>query len=432
VSFGPRYETIAEIGSGGMASVWVGRVVGAGDQLVALKRAHPHVKTDERAAEAMMREAELAARVRHPNVVGVHAVDEVGGDLVIVLDYVEGATLRLLWQRLEEQRVVRPREMIRILLDIAAGLDAAHRAGLIHRDVSPSNILVGSDGVARLSDFGIAKAQFSDGEQTKTGILKGKLAYMAPEYLMYQRIDALSDMFSFGVIGWEALTGHRLFKGDSDLETLAKIADADVRAISSERPELRAFDGIFLRALAKQPEDRFASLDELAGELEVLARGYDLIASHAEVAALVEHLAGPELSERRRLLRSDVETMYGSNHIPQAEPSGDLPTQIHTGRASGPPQQMAPQQIMLVPAPRAPTVRIRTRKNERAEVEARREKLALVGALMLLALALGWMWTQLNKENPPVHIPPVFDAGSSPAMPMPMPAPTQRGNRPRR
>jgi serine/threonine-protein kinase len=442
VNWSSRYETIAEIGSGGMASVWVGRIRGGGDQLVALKRAHSHVKADNKAYEAMIREANLAARVRHPNVVGVLDVDQVDGDLVIVLDYVEGCTLRLLSNRLEEQRVLRPREIVRILLDIAAGLHAAHQVGLIHRDISPSNILIGSDGVARLADFGIAKAQFegSEGERTATGILKGKLAYMAPEYLMYQRVDASSDLFSFAVCAWESLTGRRLFKGDSDLETLAKIADADVRPISKEVPELGAFDPPLARALSKMPEDRHASVEEFGYELETIARKYDLLASHHEVSALIELIAEPELRERRMLVQVEQQTIARVSAplvVPVAEISGDLPTQVHTSRRAH-----------LSPPPPAPPP---TRRNTHAEVEARREKLALVGALMLLALALGWMWTQLNNQDRPTPIPKAArsttwqDAAASPAVPtadaavrpMPTPSPpfgtpSDRGNTPRR
>ena len=446
MNWSSRYETIAEIGSGGMATVWVGRVRGGGDHLVALKRAHPHVKADAKAYEAMIREANLAARVRHPNVVGVLDVDQVDGDLVIVLDYVEGCTLRLLSNRLEEQRVLRPREMIRILLDIAAGLHAAHQVGLIHRDISPSNILVGSDGISRLADFGIAKAQFegSEGERTATGILKGKLAYMAPEYLMYQRVDASSDLFSFAVVAWESLTGRRLFKGDSDLETLAKIAEADIRPISKEVRELAGFDHAFTRALSKMPEDRHASVEEFAYELESIARNYDLVASHHDVAGLIELIAAPELRERRQLLQQqDAQTTVARVSVPPNRvstppvsrppappPSGDLPTQVQTTR-------------------NAPTMQAtsRARRNTRTENEATREKLTLVGALMLLALALGWMWTQLTNQDKPRIIPRGADAGTSPAVigpldaavrpattpsPLPFDAGGERGNTPRR
>ena len=439
-----------------MATVWVGRVRDGSEQLVALKRAHPHVKADQKAYDAMIREANLAARVRHPNVVGVLDVDQVDGDLVIVLDYVEGCTLRLLSNRLEEQRVLRPREMIRVLLDIAAGLHAAHQVGLIHRDISPSNILIGSDGVARLADFGIAKAQFegSEGERTATGILKGKLAYMAPEYLMYQRVDASSDLFSFAVVAWESLTGRRLFKGDSDLETLAKIADAEIRPISKEVRELAAFDRMFARALAKIPEDRHASVEEFAYELESIARGYDLVASHRDVSALVELIAAPELGERRRLLEPDTQTTVARvsrtsvppvsrppASVPQPEPSGDLPTQIHTSRHA--PSGDLPTQIHT--SRHAPTMQVAraTHRNTRAEIEARREKLALVGALMLLALALGWMWTQLNnapnarpipRAYPEAGVSPTVDAAVRPVTTQ-VPfsgSPGERGNTPRR
>lgn len=419
MNWSSRYETIAEIGSGGMASVWVGRVRDGSEQLVALKRAHAHVKADPKAYESMIREANLAARVRHPNVVGVHAVDEVDGDLVIVLDYVEGITMRLLSSRLEEQRVIRPREMIRILLDIASGLHAAHRVGLVHRDISPSNILIGSDGVARLADFGIAKAQFEGegGERTATGILKGKLAYMAPEYLMYQRVDASSDLFSFAVCVWESLTGRRLFKGDSDLETLAKIAEADIRPLAKEVPELAQFDPPLARALSKMPEDRHASVEEFAYELESIARSYDLVASHHEVSALIELIAEPELRERRMLVQVEMQTTMARVSappvVPIAEISGDLPTQVHTSRRA-PTVQVQAARSSIPSHP--PTQR---RGNTRAEVEARREKLALVGALMLLALALGWMWTQLNNQERRVGEQPIVravwaDAGVNP------------------
>ncbi|MBX3234183.1 MAG: serine/threonine protein kinase [Labilithrix sp.] len=458
-----RYETIAEIGTGGMASVFLGRARG-GDELVALKRAHPHIKRDPKAAESMLREANLAARVRHPNVVNVLDVDEDQGDLVIVLDYVEGCTLRTLFTRLERSGEWRPREMLRIVLDVAAGLEAAHRIGLIHRDVSPSNVLVGSDGIARLADFGLAKAQFesSDGERTATGILKGKLAYMAPEYIMYQRVDAASDLFSYAVVAWESLAGSRLFKGHSDIETLALIADANTLPLSSARRELRALDPIFTRALAKQPEDRFFSVAEMAAELEHIGRGYDLLASREEVADLVERVAEPEISERRRLARAEAPTMHHGAlplppgmDVPDPEPSGDLPTQVHSARRvslpppsyppasrtsrppphpSHPPSHPPPQPSRSAPPP---TARARSRRNEQAEREANREHLALIGALLLLLLALVWMWSTMarDKARPPaVMQPAALDGGTSPAIApvMPTTTPSQRGNTPRR
>ena len=413
-----RFETIASIGTGGMAEVFVGRIRDHGAQLVAIKRAHAHIKQDKRAVDAMIREAQLASRVRHPNVVGVLGVDDIDGDIILVLDYVEGCTLRMLSDRLKSAREFHPREMIRILLDVAAGLHAAHLTGLVHRDVSPSNMLVGSDGISRLADFGIAKAELDGGagERTSTGILKGKLAYMAPEYILAQSADASSDLFSFAVTAWETLAGARLFYGNSDIETLANIADAKIRPLSSERPDLGMLDGVFQRALARRPEHRHASVEEMASELEVLARGYDLVASHDEVAQLVERAAAPELQERRRILRSDQETMYGppsARPIPKAPPSEpDPPTQMYV---------TARRQAFVAPTARRSSVRpgpsTRPPRNERErEIEARREKLALVGALMLLALALGWMWTQLRNDVPiPIHQ-PIIDAGTSPAM----------------
>ncbi|MBX3219378.1 MAG: serine/threonine protein kinase [Labilithrix sp.] len=308
-----KYETLAVIGQGGMATVALGRVRGAAGftRLVAIKRAHVHLG-DETAS--MQREAALVSRLHHPNVVRVLDVVEEGSELVLLLDYVEGGSLADLVQRAADvglEARTRMRAFVRIVVDVAAGLDAAHRAtddegrmlGLVHRDVSPSNVLVGTDGVARLTDFGIAKALETSRDRTETGHLKGKIAYMAPEYVESQLADAYGDQFALGVVAWEALAGTRLFRGPTEIETLKRVVAARVPSLAEIRPELAPIDPVIARALARLSDERHASAQDFGAALEAAARKADLVASHVEVARLVETLLGDELERRRAAAR---------------------------------------------------------------------------------------------------------------------------------
>lgn len=332
-----KYETLVKIGTGGMATVYVGRARGAlgFSRLVAIKRAHPHVVDDRELRAAMRREAALVAHVHHPNVARVLDVDDSSGELELVLDYVEGCTLvDLLRTTTLAKGTPDVRAMLRIVLDAAAGLEAAHRArgedgrllGLVHRDVSPQNVLVGLDGIARLTDFGIAAARDREGDATATGVLKGKLGYMAPEYVEHYRADARSDAFSLGVVVWEALAGKRLFKAPTEIETLKKVLRAVVPPLGDERPELAPLDALLARALSRRPADRFASVADFAAELEAVARRSDLVGSHAEVGACVEAAVGDELRERR--LRIAEASAGGMPSTPQAmaTPGADRPS----------------------------------------------------------------------------------------------------------
>lgn len=390
MSAASRYEALLPIGTGGMATVFVGRARGAEgrSRLVALKRAHAHVRDDEALVESMKLEARLASRLHHANVVSVLDVEENEDELVLVLDYVEGCTLRTLMSKLEKLGERRPRETIRIILDIAAGLHAAHQAtdeagrllGLVHRDVSPSNVLVGSDGVSRLSDFGIAKALFEGSDRTETGVLKGKSSYMAPEYVLHQHANAASDLFSLAVVAWEALADARLFKGATELETLTRVARADIRPLSSERPELSALDLVLAKALSRLPSERHKSVEHFALELEAVARANDLVASHAEVSALVERVAKSELQERRRVLLDDVETVVGS--IPAVL--------VHRDSAA----------VTVMPRQEMPQASARHERGApvlRPHRSRRKDMLALAAVFTLLTLALVAMALRLRK-----------------------------------
>jgi eukaryotic-like serine/threonine-protein kinase len=316
-----RYELVARIAAGGMATVYVGRHRGAAGfwRLCAIKRAHPHLVEDGELRRSLVAEARLASRIQHPNVVSVSDVEELEGELLLVMDYVEGATLtELLRHAADAGRRISPRCVVRIVLDACAGLGAAHGLagddgaplGLVHRDVSPQNVLVGSDGRARILDFGIAKVDdAAEGTaRTATGLLKGKVGYMSPEYLQGRSVDARSDLFALGAVLWEALAGERLFRGDNHLETMMQVRNAPAPPASRVAPGLGdALDAVLARALEKSPARRYPSTAELAAALESAARKAELLGTHAEVAAEVEALAGAALARRRAVVRERLE-----------------------------------------------------------------------------------------------------------------------------
>ena len=304
------YELIAKIASGGMASVHLARRRGAAgfSRIVAVKLPHEWVLDDPTLAASLEREAFAASRLHHANVVSVLDVSEIDKKLAIVMEYVDGVSMSALMAPYRRELSINARCGLRILLDACAGLQAAHDVtddhgqamAIIHRDVSPQNILVGRDGTARLTDFGIAKVRAQGGEATHSGVVKGKLAYVAPEYLAGGEPLVASDQFSLAVVAWEMLTGRRLFKGATDAETVLRVSKASVEKPSSVNPQAAPFDEILLRALARDPARRFPSIRAMAAELSGAAG--DQIASHVEVAALVEDVAGDTLSERRKLL----------------------------------------------------------------------------------------------------------------------------------
>ncbi len=302
-----RYAVFDEIASGGMATVHVGRLLGpAGfSRTVAVKRLYPHLARDPHFASRFLEEARLAARVRHPNVVSIIDVVEHEGEVALIMDFVLGDSLSALLGALASRGLAVPVPIASgILVPILQGLHAAHETraddgtllGLVHRDVSPQNIVVGADGVARVLDFGIAKAAAHAPDGTQEGLLKGKLGYLAPEQLQGLEIDRRVDVFSAGVVLWEMLTGTRLFKCATVEETIRKILDHPIVPPSLSSPDVpTALDTVTLQALARDREVRFATASEMAFELERSASP----ASAAQVAAWLESVAGAKVEALR-------------------------------------------------------------------------------------------------------------------------------------
>ena len=307
---GVRHELLCKIASGGAASVYVARVLGTRglEDLVALKRPHAHLLEVPGFRDAFFAEGRIASRIRHPNVVAVHEVAPDGDSVRLVMDYVDGASLAA---ARAGQPVPAP-IALRLLLDAAAGLHAAHEATgedgaplrIIHRDVSPQNLLVGTDGVCRITDFGIAKCLAENTAETTQGLVKGKVAYMAPEQVRAEPLDRRADVFALGVVAWELLAGARLFRGGTDAETIRKVLELDPEPPSRIEPSAPpALDAVVLRALAKERDVRHATAEELAAEL----RAAIAPASHADVARWLVARAGPELERRRaELARADA------------------------------------------------------------------------------------------------------------------------------
>lgn len=293
-----------------MGGVYVGRLRGVlgFEQLVAIKRPHAHLMDSPSVKRSLMAEARLASLIRHANVVGVRDVEATDDSILLVMDYVEGASLlELVASAEDEDRSEMIRAGLRIVLDVCAGLQAVHdltdpqgaALGLVHRDVSPHNMLVGLDGVGRIADFGIAKSLNGGDASTREGTIKGKVAYMAPEYVQ-GHVDQRCDVFSIGVVLWELLAGRRLFAAEGDAQTLHRVLTEPVPVVSTVAPDLgTALDDVVARALERQPDARFARAADLMNALEAAIAGSRFVATHRDVARFVQSKVGEALAERR-------------------------------------------------------------------------------------------------------------------------------------
>ena len=313
------YELLVELASGGMATVYLARKAQSSDApLVALKRPHRHLATDKAFLSMLVDEARLASSITDDHVVKVRELGFESGEPFIVMDYVEGASLSDVRKELSALgRAIDPRFAVKMALDAIAGLQAAHilhddkgrHLGIVHRDVSPHNVLIGCDGSARLTDFGIAKA--ADRVQTtRTHEVKGKLAYLAPERIDKRRMcTPQSDVFSMAVVLWECIAGRRLFRGDEAIETLQEVVSAPIPSLRRIGvPITQALDDAILRGLARDLDERYKSAAEFSDALQHAAGGREHIASPAEVAMLVEALFGERLRVRHAGIREALAT----------------------------------------------------------------------------------------------------------------------------
>ena len=300
---GARYEKLAAIASGGMATVHLGRATGIGgfERFVAIKEMHPHIASEHEFVKMFLDEARLAARIHHPNVVATLDVTEEEGALALVMEFVEGPTLQQILRYASKNNVRIPLDVeLRILVDMLAGLNAAHELkdadgnflNLVHRDVSPQNILVGSEGTTKITDFGVARAE-SRLSSTRTGSVKGKVPYMSPEQIRSKPIDRRTDIYAAGVVFWEMLTSKRLVQADSEVGMIYQVterATVSPRQAREDVPEPIA--RVCERALAKHPEDRFATAADFAEAVEDAAKESGIsIASSRAVSAYVRGLA---------------------------------------------------------------------------------------------------------------------------------------------
>ncbi|MFS8065792.1 MAG: protein kinase domain-containing protein, partial [Byssovorax sp.] len=304
-----RYRVVDEIGVGGMASVHLARMDGPGgfQKWVAIKRIHPHLVEDDQFVDMFLDEARIAAGINHANVAQVFDLGKDDNTYWIAMEYLHGEPLREVMRRAEERHMrIKPDLAARICADAADGLHAAHELrgksgqllGLVHRDVTPHNLFLTYEGYTKVVDFGIAKVA-DRLSSTRAGTLKGKLAYMSPEQVRGAEVDRTTDIFALGVVLWELTTNQRLFRMDTDLDTLEKVQACVVPPPSTIMPgyppELEA---CVMKALSKRKQDRFATAREFSRALQAFLMRSGSFCGPEEVSTFVREVFADRIQKR--------------------------------------------------------------------------------------------------------------------------------------
>jgi serine/threonine protein kinase len=412
-----KFQLLKKLAAGGMGQVFLARADGAQgfEKMLVIKRILPHLVEDDEFIQMFFDEARLTARLNHPNIVQIFELGEVGGSHYLAMEYVAGEDLR----RMEREATGRGRPLplgaaCRIVSDAAAGLDYAHKArdaqgqplGIIHRDVSPQNILVGFDGGVKLIDFGVARAA-GRASQTATGILKGKYAYMSPEQVDGLEIDHRSDIFALGVVFWEVLTGKRLFKGDSDVQTMRLVRECSVPPPSRVNAAVPgALDPLVAVALARDAARRYPDAAAFRMAIEDFVVAQRLAASSAHLVAFLKDL-------------------YGSRIDRESQPDGfdviaptDVLDEIHTP-SSGPPS------TRTAPEAAPPPVHTGSLGTPTTPRWTRWGAAALVAGLAALGGGLAARRMGAAPATPPAPVPRADSPATAPPPPPPAPAPAR-------
>jgi serine/threonine protein kinase len=462
-----KYQLLAVLGRGGMADVFLALSRGpmGFSKLVVLKRLRRALADDKGFRDMFLDEARLAARLNHPNVVQTHEVGEHDGIYFIAMEYLEGQSLNKIIRELSKRgETLPPMLCARIVSDALAGLHYAHELddfdgtplSIIHRDVSPHNVFVTYDGSVKMVDFGIAKAAFSS-VQTEVGVLKGKVAYMAPEQAAGEDVDPRSDVFAMGIVLWELLAQQRLMTGESAAATLLRLLQQPIPSVTTVRPDVPpALEAIVARALEKDPARRFPTALAMRDALE------DCIAASGKSVRQEE--IGRELSNLFSGVREAIQKqvrmhMEGITEVPLHDEgprstegsagrailsSGQLPMLgVTSGSGSGvvagfsAPSQPSPSDASLPSGP-VPIV------NAAATAQARRGAAlwlalaAVVGVVAIAAFTMGKSGATPAPATEPVTEfrapppPPAAQTTASPAQPDPTAQPTAEPSGPRR
>ena len=313
-SFG-KYELLARLAVGGMAEIFLARRRAADDkaEMVVIKRVLPHLAEDARFVAMFRDEARLASRIEHVNACRVLELGSVGDTYFIAMEYLHGVPLsRVLLRSARTSDQLDIRFIAGVMQQSCAGLHHAHELSapdgrlldVVHRDVSPPNIFVTTDGQVKLLDFGVAKARGAS-QKTRTGTVKGKNAYMSPEQVLGEPVDRRSDLFSLGIVMWESLTASRLFLRDTDFETFRSITKGDIPDLRKQRPDVpEPLAQVVGRALERDRDKRYATADELGGAITAAMESMAGPADDQEIARFVHAHFSKELTAKQDLLEA--------------------------------------------------------------------------------------------------------------------------------
>ncbi|HLG22265.1 MAG TPA: protein kinase, partial [Candidatus Manganitrophaceae bacterium] len=342
IRFG-KYFLLDKIGSGGMAELFLAKQTGLSgfEKVVAIKRILPHLTQGEEFVNMFINEAKLAALLSHQNIVQIFDLGSVDQSYYIAMEYIMGRDLRTLLNQAKAKKLpISIGDILLIVSKICSALDYAHRKKdlhgndlhLVHRDISPQNILVSYEGEVKLVDFGIAKAAMG-GQETKTGVLKGKLAYMSPEQAWGKPVDRRTDIFALGIVLYEAVTGQRLFTGNDEISVLEKVRKAEAPPPAQFNPAIPPeLEPILSKALAKEVENRYQTASEMQMALESLITQKGYAFSSLSLSGYIQALYQEEIEEdtKRFRLVTEGEPLIVPEESrsalarPSSDPQGDV------------------------------------------------------------------------------------------------------------